>query len=337
MTPKRIGILGFDGVTAMHLAGAADSFAAAALEDGFGGRINCYEVQTIGLTSAPFRTDSGMLITPQRNLQTAGTFDTLIVPGGTGLRKPEMAQNIADCILARFAETRRLATICTGIFGLAPTGLLDGRTVTTNWRYASDVRKQFPNIRVDHTQRLIKDGPFYTSAGLTAAVDLSLALVEEDYGPYVARSLSRDFVMYLARRDEEIPTPGISLDSQPANYPVDRFAELVSWIVRNLHADLSVEVLARRACICPSHFSKAFKSVFGSPPSAFVENLRLNEARRCLSARRKTLHAIAASVGFADSAAFNRAFERRFGVLPSKCLPKRRSVSAPDWDRVKAA
>ncbi len=329
MAPKRIGILGFDGVTAIHIAGAADAFGAAALDDGFGGRLAGYDVQTVGISSEPFRTESGMLITPQLSFETADSFDTLVIPGGNGLRDPQIADVIAEWILTHFAETRRVATICTGIFALAPTGLLDGRRVTTHWRYASTVSKRFPKLKVDHKQRLIKDGPFYTSAGLTAAVELSLALVEEDYGPQVAQLLSRDLVMYLAQSDLEQRGARLTVsDSEPGNYPTDRFAELVGWMIRNLQGDLSVEALARRACICPSHFSKAFKSVFGSPPSEFVENLRLNEARRCLKTRRKTLHTVAGSVGFPNPDAFNRAFERRFGVRPSTCLPKARSVAA---------
>jgi transcriptional regulator GlxA family with amidase domain len=314
MTPKHIGFLVFDNVTASHLAGSADAFAAAALDEGFGGRIPCYKVWTIGVTAGNFAAESGMIFTPQRTLETAPPLDTIIIPGGSGLRRAETNSKVSSWILARAGRTRRIASICTGVYGLAPTGLLDGREVTTHWRYARDVFQRFPRLKVNHKRRLVKDGPFYTSTGLTAGIDLSLALIEEDYGKHLALSVGRDLVMYLAQRNEEEEHP------QPVQFqsqPIDRFAELVSWIVRNLNEDLSVESLARRACMCPRHFSRAFKSVFGSPPAEFVENLRLNEVRRRLSTRRKTLQSVAASVGFTNAGAFRRAFARRFGASPT--------------------
>jgi transcriptional regulator GlxA family with amidase domain len=229
-----------------------------------------------------------------------------VVPGGKGLRKPEVCERIADWILTRADQTRRIAAIGTGIYGLAPTGLLDGREVTTHWRYASDVARRFPNLRVDPRRSLVKDGGFYTSSGLSAAVDLSLALMEEDYGRHVALATAQEIVMPPINRNGHrgVPRPAV-FNSQPT----DRFAELVPWIVRNLHENLSVNVLARRACMSPSHFTRALKSMFGSTPADFVENLRLNEVRRRLSVPKRTLDTIAESVGFSDRDAFRRAFE----------------------------
>ena len=316
MIAKQIGFLGFDGVIASHLTGAADAFALAALSDGFGNRIPCYEVCTIGLTAEPFRAESGMRFIAQKNLRNAPPLDTIVIPGGSGVRLPETNARIVDWILKRAPHTRRIASICSGIYGLAPTGLLDGREVTTHWRFASDIARRFPKLRVDHKKVFIKDGPFYTSTGLTAGIDLSLALIEEDYGRHVALADAQEMVSPLRRQtfDEESSVPSATFDRSPT----DRFAELVSWIVRNLDADLSVEILARRACISPRHFSRAFKSVFGSSPAEFVENLRLNEARRRLSTRQKTLSSVAASVGFRNADAFHRAFARRFGMRPSR-------------------
>lgn len=314
LAPKCIGLLGFENVTASHLAGPADAFAAAALDNGYGGRIPCYEVCTVGLTAAPFKAESGTIFKPQKTLRTAPEFDTIIIPGGSGLRQPEVNRAVSEWIRSRAERTRRIASVCTGIYGLAPTGLLDGRAVTTHWRFARDVAERFPKLRVDHKKQLIRDGCFYTSAGLTAGLDLSLMLIEEDYGQQVAFSLGRELVMYLAQRNVEAqPTDPLYFQDQS----MDRFARLVSWIVRNLSEDLSVDALARRACMCPRGFSRAFKSVFGSLPGAFVENLRLNEARRRLSTNRKTLQSVAESVGFRDTGTFRRAFARRFGTRPS--------------------
>ncbi len=315
MKPKSIGLVGFDRATASHLTGPADAFAVAALEDGFGGRISCYKIWTIGLTNKPFTCEAGVVFQPAATLATAPPLDTIIVAGGSGLRRPQVCHELAEWLLSRAYETRRIASICTGVYALAPTGLLDGREVTTHWRFARDLRQRYPALRIDHKRRLVKDGPFYTSAGLTAGVDLSLALIEEDYGEQLALSVGRDLMMYLAGRPNEEMSP-----RDCASQPIDRFGDLVAWIMRNLNQNLTVDVLARQACMCPSHFTRAFKSVFGDTPGEFVENLRLNEARRRLSSRGKTLGSVAASVGFTNSNTFRRAFARRFGTGPGACL-----------------
>jgi transcriptional regulator GlxA family with amidase domain len=313
MNPKRIGFLGFEGVAASDLTRAADVFAAAALDGGYGNRISCYQLCTIGFTSECFRTESGIALRPDSTFETVSELDTIIVPSGNGLRRSVVSERIADWILARVNQTRRVAATGAGIYGVAPTGLLDGREVTTHYRYASDVARCFPSLRVDPRRHLVKDGAFYTSSGAHAAVNLALALIEQDYGRHVALAAAQEFVMPSANGNgqHKLPSP-LVFDSQPA----DRFAELIPWIMRNLHEDLSVNALARRACMSPSHFTRAFKSVFGSTPTGFVENLRLNEAQRRLSVPKRTLDTIAASVGFSDRDAFRRAFERRFGARP---------------------
>ena len=317
MRPKSIGLIGFDRATASHLTGPADTLAVATLADGFGGGISCYKTWTIGLTSKPFTCEAGVVFQPEATLATAPPLDTIIVAGGSGLRRPEICRELAEWILSRAYETRRIASICTGIYALAPTGLLDGREVTTHWRFASDLRRRYPALRIDHKRRLVKDGPFYTSAGLTAGIDLSLALIEEDYGPQLALSVRRDLMMYLA--EEMWPNEKFK-PRDYASQPIDRFGDLIAWIMRNLNQNLTVEVLARQACMCPSHFTRAFKSVFGNTPGEFVENLRLNEARRRLSSPGKTLGSVATSVGFSNASTFRRAFARRFGTGPGACL-----------------
>jgi transcriptional regulator GlxA family with amidase domain len=163
----------------------------------------------------------------------------------------------------------------------------------------------------------VHDGPYYTTTGLTGGTNLALAIIEEDYGPYVAQSVEEELALRLTKRDQEElpPDPAVS-----ENYPIDRFSELVAWVMRNLDADLSVEVLARRACMCPSHFGKVFKSILGEPPRDFVQNLRLNEARRRLLKRQKTLRTVSESVGFRSGPAFQDAFERKFGTRPNTYL-----------------
>jgi transcriptional regulator GlxA family with amidase domain len=316
MRPKQIGLLGFDDVTASHLTVPSDAFSAAVLEDGFGGRIPCYKTWIVGLTTKAFRAESGLLLQPQATLETVPSLDTIIVPGGDALQRPELCEELAEWILSRAAVTRRIASICRGVAVLAPTGLLDGRDVTTHWHFARELAQRYPTVRVNHKRRLVRDGPFYTSAGLTGGVDLALALIEEDYGKGVALAVGRNLMTYLTTEDFSHEARLPSGFSQP----IDRFADLVGWIMRHLHENLTVEMLARQACMCPAHFTRAFKSIFGTTPADFVENLRLNEAQRRLSSRGNTVRSVAQSVGFTNSDSFRRAFQRRFGKPPSSYL-----------------
>ncbi|PYJ22312.1 MAG: hypothetical protein DME99_05825 [Verrucomicrobia bacterium] len=218
MNPKRIGFLGFEDVAASNLTGAADVFAAAVLDGGYGNRISCYQICTIGFTSECFRAESGITFRPDSTLEAVSELDTIVVPGGNGLRKPLVVERIADWILARVNQTRHVAVIGAGIYAVAPTGLLDGREVTTNRRYASDVVRCFPKLRLDSTRQLVRDGAFYTSSGPRAAIDLSLASIEEDYGRHVALAAAQEFVApsLNGNGQHKLPSP-VVFDSQPAD------------------------------------------------------------------------------------------------------------------------
>jgi len=158
MAPKRIGFFGFDNFTALHFAGLSEVFAAAALDDGFGGQIPCYEVYLIGSTSAPFGSESGMAFTPAWTTNSAPQLDTLIIPGGSGLLKGNVAVAISEWALTRVNQTRRFASIGSGIYALALTGLLDGKEVTTHWQIARDIALKFPKLKVVNARPLVKEG-----------------------------------------------------------------------------------------------------------------------------------------------------------------------------------
>jgi transcriptional regulator GlxA family with amidase domain len=311
---RRIGILGFDDVTALDLVGPADVFATASQLDGVEDRRISYEVATIGITGRPFRSDSGLVLTPRYSLRTAPALDTLIIPGGSGLREPGVTSIVAAWVRSRAGRVRRIASVCTGIYGLAPTGLLDGRRVTTHWKFADRVALKFPRLRVDADAIFVKDGKFYTAAGVTSGIDLSLALVQEDLGPQAALAVARMLVVYMKRAG------GQGQYSEPLRFQTrasDRFSELAAWMAGHLDGDLSVEALAARACVCARHFSRRFKREFGNTPADFVEALRLDEARRLLSSDGVSIEDIAGSVGFGSADSFRRAFERRFGITPT--------------------
>lgn len=315
MAPLRIGLVGYEQANALDLAGPAEAFASAVRDNGKGKLERCYEVVVIGLNRGTFATESGLVFQPTATLGTAPKLDTLIIPGGCGLRRPEVNRKVGDWIVARAKTTRRVASVCTGIYGLAPTGLLNGREVTTHWRFAADVARCFPALKMKANALFVKDGPFYTSAGVTAGIDLALALIEEDFGSKIALRVAREMVVYLKR------SGGQEQYSEPLQFQTnssDRFAELVTWMTNHPTEEMSVEILARRASLSPRQFFRRFKEHFGSSPAAFVETLRLNEARRRLSAGEPSIDSVAESVGFNGADSFRRAFERRFRVSPSK-------------------
>jgi transcriptional regulator GlxA family with amidase domain len=324
MAPLRVGFIGYEQANALDLAGPAEAFASAFRDNGKGKMERCYEVTIIGLTKRAFATESGLVFQPTATMENAPKLDTLIIPGGCGLRLPAVNRKVVDWILARKSTTRRIASVCTGIYGLAATGLLDGRAVTTHWRFAADVARCFPKLRMKPNALFVKDEQFYTSAGVTAGIDLALALVEEDFGSKVALAAAREMVVYLKR------SGGQEQYSEPLQFQTnsrDRFAELVAWMTNNPTAEMSVETLARRASLSPRQFFRRFKEHFGSSPALFVETLRLNEARRRLSAGEPSIDTVAESVGFQGADSFRRAFTRRFRVTPSKF---RRNFALPD-------
>ncbi len=310
---RRIGILAFNDVQALDVIGPSDAFTLVRADDTDTPGVQPYEITVIGVTGRRVTAESGVML--QANVVLPAPrlrLDTLIIPGGRGIRGP-VAETVAAWIRERAPRIRRIAAVCTGIYGLAPTGLIDGRHVTTHWRFAADLARRYPALRVDADALYLKDGPFYTSAGITAGIDLALALIEEDCGPRAALATARDLVMFVKRPG------GQNQFSEPLQFQADsadRFADLVAWINGHLNGDLSVETLARRVFLSPRQFSRTFKGAYGTSPAAFVETMRLDEAGRRLAESRAPVDRIARSVGFASDDGFRRAFERRFGVSP---------------------
>lgn len=307
--PVRIALLAFDGVQTLDLCGPLDAFGAANDH-----RPGSYAVVVASLDGAPLESSTGLKIRPDAALADIGRVDTLLLPGGEGLRRAGVGAAVADAVRRRVPRTRRIVSICTGIYGLAPAGLLDGRRATTHWRHAADVARRFPAIRLEPDALFIKDGAYYTSAGVTAAIDLALALIEEDCGTKTALAVARELVVYVKR------SGGQAQYSEPLRFQSradDRFAGLAAWMASHLADDLAVEVLAARVRLSPRQFSRRFGQLFGQSPAQLVESLRLDAARERLTGSRAAIDAIAASVGFASSDAFRRAFGRRFGLAPS--------------------
>ena len=285
----------------------------------------CYETFVIGGESKTLVSNAGAVIKARYTMQTAPPLDTIIVPGGNGLRNSEASGKITAWLLERAKTTRRIAAISAGIFPLASTGLLNGRPVTTHWQLAHDVSRAFPALTVSNGVSFVKSDAFYTCGGGIAGMEMSLALIEEDFGSKTALAVARELSIDLRPAGA---APQIALPQhQPG--PVERLAELPTWITSRLHRDLTVEVLAERACLSPRHFYRLFKETFKSTPAAFVEQLRINEAQRRLAAQRENVESVASSVGFKSPAVFRRAFGRQLGYPPSRLLRRLRRGRAP--------
>lgn len=310
----RIGFLLFDGVNALDVVGPLEAFSTARVARADSGLDPIYELVTIGAGRRSVITESGLTLKPRIALSDCPRLDTLMIPGGGGLRKDRANAQVTRWIKQRAASTRRIAAVCTGAFGLAPTGLLDGRCVTTHWRFASQLARSFPLLRVQADAIFVKDGKFYTSAGITAGIDLSLALIEEDLGHAAALQVARELVVYMKRMG------GQEQYSEPLRYQAattDRIGDVTAFIDAHLTSRLSVEALAVRNHLSPRQFSRRFQAAFNISPAAYVRNARLDRARQLLCAGHGNLLRLAHAVGFASDDAFRRAFEQRFGISPS--------------------
>jgi transcriptional regulator GlxA family with amidase domain len=247
------------------------------------------------------------------NFVEAPPLDTLFVCGGSQIHDRKKVK-LAKWLKQRSPLTRRVIVIGTGVHELATTGLLNGRQVAVHWHLASDVAVRFPSVRVDPKALFLKDGHFYSCAGGASAIDLSLSLIEEDFGRQTALNVARELIIHLKRSGEqEQYSEALQFQVQSC----DRFADIFTWILCNLDQDLSVEALAQRTCMSPRNFSRLFKATFGKAPAEFVAGVRIAEGRRRLKVPRNSIESVANSVGFRSADAFSRAFEREEGCRPS--------------------
>lgn len=278
-------------------------------------QVRRYETVVIGTSRETVRAESGLRVSAHCTLASVPSLDTVIIPGGRGLREPDVNKAITSWVLKRWRGIRRVASVCTGIYGLAPTGLIDGRRATTHWAFAADVAQRFPRVRLEPDALYLQDGKFFTSAGITAGIDMALAMIEADCGPSVSLAVARELVVNLKR------SGGQEQYSEPLRFQsssADKFGDLIAWIDANLHRRLTIDHLASQVHVGPRHFSRQFKDAYGITPASYIERRRLEEARSRLTGSRASIQAVSNSVGFRSADGFRRAFERRFGVAPSQ-------------------
>lgn len=271
-----------------------------------------YSIEIVAEAAGPIVTSSGMRLHADRDYRSVEQVDTLLVAGGIGYRSvvddPAMLAWLAEAA----AASSRVASICTGSMILAAAGLLDGRRITTHWAYVQELQGRAPTAAVEPDAIFVQDGKVYTSAGVTAGMDLALALVEEDWGRSVALAVAQELVLYLKRPGGQSQFSRM-LEAQRHR---DRFGELEAWILDNLEADLTVPVLAARLAMSVRQFARRFQAEMQMTPARFVERLRVEQARRRLSDGPANFKSIARQCGFGDAQRMRRAFRRHLGVTP---------------------
>ena len=240
-------------------------------------------------------------------------LDTLIVAGGEGARNRAGDAAVQKLVRHLAPRSRRVVGVCTGSFILAAAGLLDGRRVTTHWRWCAELARRHPAVRVDPDPIYIRDGGVWTSAGVTAGMDLLLALVEDDHGHELSLAVARYLVVFL-RRPGSQKQFSAALAAQTG--PGERFGDLLAWMSENLHRPLSVEDLAEHARLSPRQFARAFREEVGATPALMLERLRVEAARRSLETGRAGLAAVVGACGFGTEETMRRAFLRQVGTPP---------------------
>ncbi len=329
--PRDVVIVVYPDVQSLDLTGPLEVFVGAhqlIAAEGRGER--GYRVTVASVDGAPLTTSSGLEIVPATSLADAPrAIDTLIVAGGAGSEHASKNQALLDWIEATAPSARRVASVCTGAFVLAAAGLLDGRRATTHWAAAAELAKRHPAVEVDPEPIYLRDGPVWTSAGVTAGMDLALALVEEDLDRQVALTIARHLVMFLRRPGNQSQFSATLAVQQPAREPL---REVQRFVVDNPAADLSVEALAARAHMSPRHFARAFAAETGVTPGRYVEQVRLETARLRLEDTAIPVAAIAKTCGFGTPETMRRTFLRALEVGPAEY--RRRFYAPPEKETV---
>jgi transcriptional regulator GlxA family with amidase domain len=267
-----------------------------------------YEVRLLAPGGGDVESSSGVTVTtrPLRH----GSIDTIIVSGGEIVRSAADAEKIVTWL--KRAEARRIASVCSGAFLLAEAGRLDGRRATTHWGSTDQFRRRYPQVTLDPDRIFVRDGEIWTSAGITAGIDLALALVEDDLGSEIARHTAQQLVVHQRRPGGQSQFSGLVEMGGRSG----RFRELIEWIRANVSESLTVERLADRAAMSPRHFARAFTAETGTTPAKTVERFRLETARTAVESTEASFEQIAEAAGFGDAGRMRRAFLRSFRLPP---------------------
>ena len=313
---RRIAILIYDGIQSLDATGPLEAFAIA-------NRLSCerqpppprppYAIELIAPVAGVIAASSGLRVVADRAYRDMrGRFDTLVVAGGE-VRQIMRDKSLLRWLVGAARRTRRVASVCTGAFVLAEAGLLRGRRATTHWASTGLLAQRYPDITVDPDAIFVRDGHFYTAAGVTSGIDLALALIEDDLGHSLALAVARRMVVFLKRPGGQSQFSSHLAAQAVAPGPLK---DLPEWIVANLRTDLSVDHLAARVAMSPRHFARVFRGETGVTPAKFVERARLDSARRELENGALGLEDVADRCGFASAEHLRRAFTRQLHIVP---------------------
>ena len=320
---KTIALLIFPDFQLLDAAGPITVFEAAGRENPEQPVSNsAYRLRVISRDPGPVTSSSGAMLAAEGFSDEA--IDTLIVAGGWGTREASSCTETLAYIRTVAARARRIASVCSGAFVLAAAGLLHGRRATTHWSRASELARAYPQTRVEPDRIFVRDGAIWTSAGITAGIDLALALVAEDRGEAAAKRVAQHLVVYHRRPGGQSQFSALL----EADSPGSRFSPLLAWARERLGERLPVERLAERAAMSPRHFARAFAAETGMTPAKAIERLRLEASRERVEAGLEPIELVAAGTGFGDPERMRRAFIRAFGQPPQALRRTARSNGA---------
>jgi transcriptional regulator GlxA family with amidase domain len=302
---RTLGVVVFPDFQLLDATGPISAFEIASRMTGGG-----YRIELLAHGGGEVASSSGVRLVA-RDLDEAA-YDTVLVAGGIGCDRFETLGPTVDWIRRRAGDARRVASICSGAYLLAQGGLLDGLRATTHWSRTDDFQRRFPNVRLEPDRIFVREGELWSSAGITAGIDLALALIEADHGVEVARRTAQQLVVHHRRPGGQSQFSAL-LDMGGVN---GRFAELMDWVRERLAERLNVETLADRAAMSPRHFARAFAAETGLTPAKAVERLRLEAARLRVETTHEPIDRVAEAAGFGDPERMRRAFLRAFGQPP---------------------
>jgi transcriptional regulator GlxA family with amidase domain len=321
MKQRLVVVLAFEGVQLLDVAGPVQTFASAneIAKDANGAP---YRVIVASRCGGPLSSSAGLpvLTQPVATATRKAAIDTLIIPGGPGVHAAlEDARTVA-WVRRQLSSARRIASVCTGAFLLAETGILAGRCATTHWKSCGRLQQLYPEVLVDPDPIYLRDGQIWTSAGVTASIDLSLALIEEDLGRKLVMQVARHLVVFLNRPGGQsqfsapLEAQAVAADGNAPNH----FAPLHGWIAENLTSDLRVERLAEQAGMSPRTFARVYAGKMGITPARMVERMRVEAVRRILEETDMPIKRIASECGFGQEDRLRRAFARQVGTTPAE-------------------
>ncbi|HXQ16928.1 MAG TPA: DJ-1/PfpI family protein [Caulobacteraceae bacterium] len=311
-----VALFVYNGALALDVAGPAEVFATA-------NRLSAskaaeYEVRVVSKDGGIIVTASGIPFLTEK-ASSLEEVDTFIVSGGPRIKAVATDPEVASLMRRAAAQSRRMCSVCTGAFVLAEAGLLEGRRAVTHWETGEQFRARFPGVKLDLEPIYIRDGAIWTSAGVTAGIDLALALTEDDLGRSMAIGIAKQLVVFLHRPGGQAQfSATLSAQTKAAGREAaERFRKLHSWMAENLAGELSVPTLAAQVNMAPRSFARTYAEAMGVTPAKAVEDLRLEAAKGALEAGEAPLKVIAVQCGFGNEERLRRSFSRRYGVAPS--------------------